>query len=83
MRTVSPEASVTTTASWPDVNPTCYADASAMARARSRLRFLATLLLEHRYSYLGGVLAVAATLIMTLAVPRYLERALNAQWKKV
>lgn len=41
------------------------------------LRLLLRLFRRHLLSYLGGVAALAATLWMTLAVPRYLERAID------
>lgn len=47
------------------------------APTTGRYRFLFSLLLEHRWSYLGGALMVVATLWMTLTIPQLLERAIN------
>ncbi|MCH9673873.1 MAG: ABC transporter ATP-binding protein/permease, partial [Gammaproteobacteria bacterium] len=42
-----------------------------------RLRFAFSLFLEHLWSYLGGVVLLAATLWMGLAIPRYLQEAID------
>lgn len=46
-------------------------------RSMNRYRFLFGLLLEHWRSYSVGALAVMATLWMTLAIPEYLEQAVE------
>lgn len=43
----------------------------------NRYRFIFGLLLEHKWSYLLGAVAVVATLWMTLAIPDYLEQAVE------
>ena len=43
----------------------------------NRFRFLFSLLLEHKYSYLLGSLMVGVTLWMTLTIPLYLEQAID------
>lgn len=45
--------------------------------AAGRLRFLFSLLLEHKWSYLGGAVLIWATLWMTLRIPRFLEEAVD------
>lgn len=47
------------------------------APTAGRYRFLFSLLLEHRWSYLVGALMVVATLWMTLTIPQLLEQAIE------
>ncbi len=49
-----------------------------MSTNTGRSRFLLSLLLEHRWSYLAGALMVVATLWMTLSIPQLLEQAIDA-----